>query len=157
MYKKLITHPISRQKSKLALMLGILLSALTLIAVVVNAQEGGLVSLSTPVRVVVNSSFISPLDEVFGDVLVGKKVFVAGNTVLRAEPDTRICLGNQTNFQDNILFLAKRSIPAPPSQCALKASSTESESASPTKQVSKIQRSVTSLLWVSVPVSTMLC
>lgn len=124
MYKKLITHPTSRQKSKLALMLGILLSALTLIAVVVNAQEGDLVSLSTPVRVVVNSSFISPLDEVFGDVLVGKKVFIAGNTILRAEPDTRICLGNQTNFQDNILFLAKRSIPAPPSQCALKASST---------------------------------
>jgi hypothetical protein len=73
MYKKLIMHTTSRQKSKLALMLGILLSALTLIAVVVNAQEGDLVSLSTPVRVVVNSSFISPLDEVFGDVLVGKK------------------------------------------------------------------------------------
>lgn len=96
---------ISRQKSKLALMFGIFLSTLTLLAVAVNAQERGLVSLFTPIRVVVNSSFISPLDEVFGDVAVGKGVFVAGNTVLRAEPDTKVCLGNETNLQDNILFL----------------------------------------------------
>lgn len=115
---------ISRQKSKLALMFGIFLSTLTLLAVAVNAQESGLVSLFSPVRVVVNSSFISPLDEVFGDVVVGKGVFVAGNTILQAEPDTRICLGNQTNFQDNILFLARRKVPGSASECAAKSSST---------------------------------
>ena len=115
---------ISRQKSKLALMFGIFLSTLTLLAVAVNAQESGLVSLFTPIRVVVNSSFISPLDEVFGDVAVGKGVFVAGNTVLRAEPDTKVCLGNETNLQDNILFLARRRIPSPESECATKSSST---------------------------------
>ena len=115
---------IFRQKSKLALMFGIFLSTLTLLAVAVNAQESGLVSLFTPVRIVVNSSFISPLDEVFGDVAVGKGVFVAGNTVLRAEPDTKVCLGNETNLQDNILFLARRRIPSPESECATKSSST---------------------------------
>ena len=105
-------------------MFGIFLSTLTLLAVAVNAQESSLVSLFTPVRVVVNSSFISPLDEVFGDVAVGKGVFVAGNTVLRAEPDTKVCLGNETNLQDNILFLARRRIPSPESECATKSSST---------------------------------
>lgn len=112
------------RKPRLALILGIFLSTLMLVAVGVNAQEANLVSLFNPVRVVVNSSFISPLDEVFGDVLVGKGVFVAGNTILRAEPDTRICLGNQTNLQDNILFLARRRLASPASSCAAKASST---------------------------------
>jgi len=83
-----------------------------------------LVSLSTPGRVVVNSSFFSPLVELFGDVLVGKKIFVAGNTIIRADPSARICLGSETNLQDNILFLALRNTPAPKTECGLLSSST---------------------------------
>lgn len=67
-----------------------------------------LVSLATPVRVAVNHSFISPLVEVFGDVWVGRKVFVAGNTTLRADPGGRVTIGDETNLQDNILLLGLR-------------------------------------------------
>lgn len=74
-----------------------------------------------------NSSFISPLAEVFGEVSVGKKVFVASNTILRADPGGRICIDSETNFQDNILFLALRGHLAPRSTCGALASSTEEQ------------------------------
>lgn len=112
------------KKFKFVLVITSLVVTLILGTVAVNAQAGDLTSLFKPARVVVNSSFISPLDEIFGDVLVGKHVFVSGNTVLRAEPDTRICLGSETNLQDNILFIARRQLPATKSRCAVKASST---------------------------------
>lgn len=96
------------------------------VGVKVGAQsESPLASLRSPVRVAVNSSFISPLDELFGDVSIGKKSFIAGNTTLRADPDTRICIGNATNLQDNIRFLALRNLPAPAAQCGAKSSSTQ--------------------------------
>jgi carbonic anhydrase/acetyltransferase-like protein (isoleucine patch superfamily) len=102
-----------------------IISALA-VGVKVGAQsQGTLFSLRAPVRIAVNSSFISPLDELFGDVSIGKKSFVAGNTTLRADPDTRICIGNATNLQDNIRFLALRSLPAPAAQCGAKSSSTQ--------------------------------
>jgi len=59
------------------------------------------------VRIAINSSFLSPLDELFGDVSIGRKV--AGNTVLRADPGTRICIGNATNLQDNIRLALQKS------------------------------------------------
>jgi carbonic anhydrase/acetyltransferase-like protein (isoleucine patch superfamily) len=62
--------------------------------------------------------------ELFGDVSIGKKVFVASNTILRADPSTQLCIGNETNLQDNILFLALRNLPAPPSTCGKRASNT---------------------------------
>ncbi len=86
----------------------------------------GLVSLATPLRVVINNSYLSPLIEIFGDVSVGSGVFIASNTILRADPGTRICIGRATNLQDNILLLALRSVPAPTisdSPCALLSSS----------------------------------
>ena len=46
------------------------------------AEKTPLVRLQNAQKVVVNSSFISPLVELFGDVSVGKKVFVASNTIL---------------------------------------------------------------------------
>lgn len=55
----------------------------------------------------------------------GKKSFIAGNTTVRADPDTRICIGNETNLQDNILFLSLRNLPAPKSNCGDHASSTQ--------------------------------
>ena len=60
----------------------------------------------SPTRVVVNDSFVSPLVERFGDVRVGRGVFVAGNAVLRADLRRRVCLGHRTNVQDNVLVLS---------------------------------------------------
>lgn len=98
--------------------------ALTL-SVKAGAQLQNLVSLQSPIRISVNSSFLSPLDELFGDVSIGKKVFIAGNTTLRADPGTSICIGNQTNLQDNIRFLALQSLPAPAAQCGARSSSAQ--------------------------------
>ena len=88
----------------------------------------GQVSLATPVPVVVNGSFISPLVERYGDVAVGKGVFIAGNTMVRADPGLRICLGDHTNLQDNILFLALRHLPSPAAACGARSSSTQEQS-----------------------------
>lgn len=100
---------------------------ISLLAVGVKSvqSQSSVTSLLAPVQVAVNSSFVSPLVELFGDVSIGQKIFVAGNTTLRAEPGTRICIGNETNLQDNIRFLALQSIPAPAAQCGARSSSTE--------------------------------
>jgi len=109
----------------------LLLGGASLIATV-TAQEpssdrGSLTSLQLPLRVTVNSSFISPLVELFGDVSIGQKSFVASNTILRADPGTQVCIGNSTNLQDNILFLALRTLPAPAAQCGTRSSSTQNQ------------------------------
>jgi carbon dioxide concentrating mechanism protein CcmM len=62
-----------------------------------------------PQRPTRNASFVSPLTEVFGNVALGRHSFVASNTVLRADPGGRVCLGNDTNVQDNVSLLALRS------------------------------------------------
>jgi carbon dioxide concentrating mechanism protein CcmM len=62
-----------------------------------------------PERPTRNDSFVSPLTEVFGNVALGRRSFVASNTVLRADPGGRVCLGNETNVQDNVSLLALRS------------------------------------------------
>ena len=111
-------------KYKLALIIGFLLSTLLMGTVAIAAERSSLVSLFRPVKVVVNSSYMSPLIDLFGDVSIGRKSFIASNTVLKAEPDTRICIGNETNLQDNILFLSLRNIPAPKANCGTRSSST---------------------------------
>lgn len=83
------------------------------------------VSLFRPFQVVVNSGFISPLVELFGRVSIGQKSFIASNTILQAEPGTRICIGNATNLQDNIRFLAVRDLPSPASPCDRRSASTQ--------------------------------
>lgn len=85
----------------------------------------GQVSIGHTQPVVVNHSFISPLVELFGDVSVGREVFVASNTIIRADTGTRICIGSETNLQDNIIFAALRHQPAPGSACGPRSSSTE--------------------------------
>ncbi|MBC7943815.1 MAG: carbonate dehydratase [Burkholderiales bacterium] len=75
------------------------------------------VTLQNPVEITINDSFISPLVERFGEISLGQDVFIAGNTVLRADPGTKICIGSKTNMQDNVLFLALRNLPAPPTRC----------------------------------------
>jgi carbon dioxide concentrating mechanism protein CcmM len=74
--------------------------------------------------IAINDSFISPLVERFGHVRAGRGVFVAGNTILRADPGRRVCLGNRTNVQDNVLVLSLTGEPAVRGRCARKATST---------------------------------
>ncbi len=92
----------------------------------VSAPPPGHVSLATALRVVGNGSYLSPLIEIFGDVSVSSGVFIASNTILRADPGTRICIGRATNLQDNILLFALRNVPVPTvtdSPCSLRSSS----------------------------------
>lgn len=77
--------------------------------------------------VVGTSSFVSPLVELFGEVSVGEKSFIASNTILSAEPGTRICIGNETNLQDNINMIAVPNAPAPVSPCSARATSTQNK------------------------------
>jgi carbon dioxide concentrating mechanism protein CcmM len=87
-------------------------------------RDGGLVRISDSDPIAINDSFISPLVERFGHVRAGRGVFVAGNTILRADPGRRVCLGNRTNVQDNVLVLALIGEPAVRGGCARKATST---------------------------------
>jgi carbonic anhydrase/acetyltransferase-like protein (isoleucine patch superfamily) len=112
-----------RQKSIPVLLISFVLSALTFGTVATPVQKNEFVTFLNPPKVVINSSYISPLVELFGDVSVGKKVFVASNTVLQAEPETRLCIGNETNLQDNILFLSLRNSPSPATECGARSSS----------------------------------
>ncbi|MBW4462644.1 MAG: carbonate dehydratase [Nodosilinea sp. WJT8-NPBG4] len=105
------------------LALGLIFSFITGKAAIAN-DPSDLFSLSQPLQVNVNESFISPLVELFGDVSVGQNVFVSGNTIVRADPETQICIGNETNLQDNILFLAVNDAPAPVAPCGDISSST---------------------------------
>lgn len=57
-------------------------------------------------RVVYGTSFVNPLIEVSGEVLIGEESFVAGNTVLRADEGQRVEIGNRTNAQDNVAVRA---------------------------------------------------
>ena len=55
---------------------------------------------------VAGTSFVSPLVEIYGDVYIGERSFVAGNTMLRASPGLALRIGNETNYQDNVLARA---------------------------------------------------
>src|SRR5215210_1431680 len=67
-----------------------------------GGAEGGQLTAVIPGETVYGTSYVSPLVELFGDVYVGERSFVAGNTVLRAAPDRRIDIGSETNAHDNI-------------------------------------------------------
>ena len=58
-------------------------------------------------EMVVNDSYISPLVELYGDVEIGRRCFVASNTVLFAEDGLRVSLGNENNCQDNAYLMAR--------------------------------------------------
>ncbi len=94
------------------------------VALAQERRERGLERISARAPVVVNDSFISPLVERFGDVRAGRGVFVAGNTILRADPGRRVCLGNRTNIQDNVLVLSLTGRRAPRGGCHRRATST---------------------------------
>lgn len=56
--------------------------------------------------VTVNESFISPLVELYGNIEVGRRSFVAGNTILYAGEERVLSLGDENNCQDNAYLLA---------------------------------------------------
>src|SRR3954454_6578167 len=93
-------------------------AVLTAHGTVVTARPAGpLVPISRHEPVVVNHSFVNPLVQRFGDVRVGRGVFVAGNSTLQADPGRRVCLGNAVNVQDNVLVGALRGEPSLPGGC----------------------------------------
>jgi carbon dioxide concentrating mechanism protein CcmM len=55
---------------------------------------------------VYGSSFVGPLTEIFGNVYIGQKDFVASNTVMRAAPGNRVEIGDESNVQDNVTVRA---------------------------------------------------
>ena len=70
------------------------------------AEGGGELMAITPGEAVFGTSYVSPLVEIFGDVFIGERSFVAGNTVLRAAPEQRLEIGSESNAQDNIIIRA---------------------------------------------------
>ena len=72
------------------------------------AGEGGeMTDIGRPPEPVFGSSYVAPLTEIFGDVFIGQKNFVAANTVLRAAPGERVELGSESNVQDNVVVRAR--------------------------------------------------
>jgi len=106
---------------KVAIVATVALAVSTAAVVVAAERPERQVDVSADAPVTVNGSFVSPLVERFGSVRVGHGVFVAGNTVLRADPGRRVCLGNDTNVQDNVFVLALRDRPAVRGTCAARA------------------------------------
>ena len=72
-----------------------------------SSQGGGdLTYIGREPKVVFGSSYVGPLTEIFGDVAIGEKDFVASNTVLRAAPGNRVEVGDESNVQDNVTVRA---------------------------------------------------
>jgi carbon dioxide concentrating mechanism protein CcmM len=57
---------------------------------------------------VYGNSYVGPLTEIFGDVSIGQKDFIASNTVLRAAPGNEVEIGDESNVQDNVTVRAYR-------------------------------------------------
>jgi carbon dioxide concentrating mechanism protein CcmM len=68
--------------------------------------ESGQLTLVEPGNPVVGTSYVAPLTEIFGEVLIGEHSFVASNTILRASPEVQVTIGSETNAQDNIIVRA---------------------------------------------------
>lgn len=105
------SHRSGRRRARTKLAGALLMTALaTLVVTAVALGQAGsrdrLVQVSDDDPVATNDSFVSPLVERFGDVRVGRGVFVASNTTLRADARRQVCLGSRTNAQDNILILS---------------------------------------------------
>ncbi|CAA9474196.1 MAG: hypothetical protein AVDCRST_MAG25-2273 [uncultured Rubrobacteraceae bacterium] len=67
-----------------------------------GGESGGLMRVE-PGNPIVGTSYVAPLVELFGDVRIGERSFVASNTILRAAPEQQVTIGNETNAQDNII------------------------------------------------------
>ncbi|MBA3336256.1 MAG: carbonate dehydratase [Chloroflexia bacterium] len=58
--------------------------------------------------VVTNTSYISPLVELYGDIEIGQRSFIASNTILFASDGRIVSLGDENNVQDNVYLLASK-------------------------------------------------
>ncbi len=76
-------------------------------AAAAGAEGGETVNIGRPPEVVFGSSYVAPLTEIFGEVVIGQKNFVASNTVMRASPGEKVELGNESNVQDNVIVRAR--------------------------------------------------
>lgn len=74
-----------------------------------GSTEGGRqpMNIGRPAEAVFGNSYVSPLTEDFGDILIGQENFIASSTVLRAAPGLRVKLGNHSNAQDNVILRAR--------------------------------------------------
>src|SRR5918992_3632252 len=68
--------------------------------------DGELTYIGREPMLVYGTSYVGPLTEIFGDVSIGEKDFVASNTVLRAAPGNKVELGSESNIQDNVTVRA---------------------------------------------------
>lgn len=71
-----------------------------------TGMESGGLRLVEPGTPIIGTSYVAPLVEHFGDVEIGARSFVASNTILRASPEHKVLIGNETNAQDNIIVRA---------------------------------------------------
>lgn len=72
-----------------------------------SPSAGGDTAVVSSEIVINDSSFINPLVEIYGAVAVGDGCYVAGNTILLADEDHRVTLGDENNCQDNAYLLAR--------------------------------------------------
>ena len=72
-----------------------------------TATEGHTVIQGQDTSPIVNGSYISPLVELYGEIEVGQRCFVASNTIIYAGDGQRVSLGDENNCQDNAYLLAR--------------------------------------------------
>ena len=70
-------------------------------------RAGPRVSISSEISPIANDSFISPLVELYGNIEVGQRTYVAPNTVISAGEALSISLGDENNCQDNAYLFAE--------------------------------------------------
>lgn len=71
-----------------------------------SGSAGELQQISQNSGPIFGTSFVSPAVELFGDIFIGERCFIAGNTILRAAPELRLEIGDETNAQDNVVARA---------------------------------------------------
>jgi carbonic anhydrase/acetyltransferase-like protein (isoleucine patch superfamily) len=71
-----------------------------------GGSGGDLAYIGSRPKLVYGTSYVGPLTEIFGDVYIGEKDFVASNTVIRAAPGNRVEVGDESNVQDNVTVRA---------------------------------------------------
>ncbi len=72
-----------------------------------TATEGRALIHGQETSPIVNGSYVSPLVELFGEIEIGQRSFVASNTILYAGEGLRVSLGDENNCQDNAYLLAR--------------------------------------------------
>jgi carbonic anhydrase/acetyltransferase-like protein (isoleucine patch superfamily) len=71
-----------------------------------KGSGGDLTYIGSKPKLVYGTSYVGPLTEIFGDVYIGDKDFVASNSVVRAAPGNRVEIGDKSNVQDNVTVRA---------------------------------------------------